>query len=77
MWIFTTGEQAYTNFNGIKLLEITTKGWDLQVKWRYKITDWVNLHLINKSNPIEAAEHVMANGYSNEPYFRWWVRKAL
>ena len=72
-----TAEQAYTNVNGIQRPVITTKGWDVQVKWRDQSTDWVTLYLINESNSIEVAEYDMANGYSNKPSFRWWVRKVL
>ena len=73
----STGEQAYTNVNGIHRPVITTNGWYVQVKWRYQITDWVPLHLMKESNPIEVAEHAMANGYSNEPDFRWWANNAF
>ena len=34
-----TGDQAYKNVNGIQRPVITTKGWDVQVKWRYQSTD--------------------------------------
>ena len=41
-----TGEQSFTNVNRIQRPVITTKGWDIQVKWRYQITDCISLHLI-------------------------------
>ena len=72
-----TGDQACTNFILIHILVINTKGWGLQVKLRDQITDWVPLHLITESNTIEVVEHDMANGYSNEPTFRWWACKVL
>ena len=72
-----TVEQAYTNVNGIQRPVITTKGWNLQVKWIDKITDWFLLNLIKESNPIKLAEHTMSKFYSIEPSFRWWVRKVL
>ena len=34
-----TGDQAYKNVNGIQRPVINTKGWDVQVKWRYQSTD--------------------------------------
>ena len=37
----------------------------------------VPLHLIRELNPIDLEEHAMANGYSNEPAFRWWVSNVL
>ena len=40
---------------------IDTKGWGVQFKLRYKITDWFPLHLIKESNAIEMEEHAMAN----------------
>ena len=48
-----TVDQAYTNDNGIQRPLIDTNGWDVQFKCRGQITDWVHLHLIKKSNPIE------------------------
>ena len=72
-----TGEQSYTNVNGIQRLVINTKSWHLQAKWIDQSTDRLPLHRNKESNPIETAEHDMANSYSNELDFRWWVRKVL
>ena len=47
------GEKACTNVNRIQSPVITTKGWDVQVKWIDQRTDCVPLHLIKESNPIE------------------------
>ena len=47
-----TGEQSYTNVNGVQLLVITTNVWDVQVKCRDQITDWVPLHIIKESGTI-------------------------
>ena len=33
--------------------------------------------MIKESDKIEMAWYAMANGYSNEPEFIWWVRKVL
>ena len=56
-------DQAYTNVNVIQSPVITTKGWDVQVKWRIKsLIGWVTMNLIKESNPIEVAEHAMDNG---------------
>ena len=56
---------------------ITTKGWDVQVKWIDQLTSLVPLHLIKESNPIEVAEYTFANNYHHEPAFRWWVHQVL
>ena len=68
-----TGEQAYTNVNGIQRPVITTNGCYVQVKWRYQSIDWVPLHMIKELNPIEVAAHDMANDYYYGPYFRLWA----
>ena len=46
-------EQSYTNSKGIHCPVINTKGWDVRVKWIDQSVDWVLLHLIKESNPIE------------------------
>ena len=56
---------------------ITTKGWDIQMQWEYQYTDWVPLILIKESNRFKVAEYAVANGYNNDPPFRWWVSKVL
>ena len=65
----TTVEQEYTNFHGIQLPVITTKGWDVKVKWIDQSIDWVPLHLIKELNKIELEEHAMSNGHYNKPAF--------
>ena len=56
---------------------ITTKGWDVQVKWSDQSSSWIPLKLIKESNPIEVAEFAVSNGFSKEPAFAWWVHKVL
>jgi hypothetical protein len=63
--------------NGDKVPVITTKGWDVQVRWSDKSTDWIPLTEIKESNPIEIAEASIAFGINKEPAFNWWVHKVL
>ena len=70
-----TGDQSYTNVNEIQRQVIITKSLEVKVKWRDQSTYWFPLHIIKESNHIEVLEHAMANGYSDEPSFRLWVRK--
>ena len=63
--------------NGDKVPVITTKGWDVQVRWTDKSTNWIPLSEIKESNPIEVAEAAIAFTIDNEPAFNWWVRKVL
>ena len=69
------GDDAFTELNGIKRPVITTKGWDIQVRWDDNSTSWLPLSTINESNPIQLAEYAVANDLIREPAFRWWVFK--
>ena len=71
------GENSNATVNGFKRPVITTKGWDVQVKWADQSTSWIPLKTIKESNPIEVAEYAIANGYHQEPAFAWWVNKVL
>ena len=57
--------------NGEKVPVITTKGWDVQVRWTDKSTDWIPLAEIKESNPIEIAEVAIAFNVDKEPAFNW------
>ena len=63
--------------NGVERKVITTKGWDVEVKWQDQSTSWVPLKVIKESNPIQVSEFAVAHGYDNEPAFAWWVHKVL
>lgn len=56
---------------------ITTKGWDLKIKWKDGLTDWIPLTQIKEANPIEVAEYAFAQKINKEPAFNWWVTKVL
>ena len=62
---------------GMKRRVITTKGWDLHVRWETGDTSYIALKDIKEGNPIEVAEYAMANNLENEPAFAWWVKTAL
>ena len=56
---------------------VTTKGWDLQVKWKDRLVDWLPLSQVKESIPIELAEYAVAQKIHKEPAFNWWVNKTL
>ena len=56
---------------------ITTKGWDLQVRWKDGSVDWLPLSQVKESIPIELAEYAVAQKIHKEPVFNWWVNKTL
>ena len=71
------GDEAFTLLNGMKRPVITTKGWDIQVRWDDHSTSWLPLSTIKESNPIQLAEFAVANDLAQEPAFRWWIYKVL
>ena len=68
---------AFAKSGGRRKPILSTKGWDIQFRWKYGYSDWVPMSLVHKSNPIELAEYGNANNLQNEPAFRWWTRKSL
>jgi hypothetical protein len=68
---------GFTVINNRSTPKITTKGWDVQVKWKDGSTDWLPLSQVKESNPIEVAEYAVAQKINREPAFHWWVTKVL
>ena len=67
----------YETNTGVKRRVITTKGWDLKVRWESGETSFIALKDIKEQNPIEIAEYALANKLDKEPAFAWWVRTAI
>ena len=71
-------DQGYIqSANGQNRAVITTKGWDVQIRWKDQSTNWVPLSEVKESNPIEVAEAAIAHGVAREPAFNWWVSKVV
>ena len=68
---------AFAIVKGRKRPIITTKGWDVQVRWKDGSISWYPLSLVKTSNPVDLAEYIESNGLSKEPTFRWWVKQVL
>ena len=71
------GENDTVEVNVIKKMVITMKVWDEQLWCKDQYIDWLTLKLVKKSNHIEVSYFLIANGYHNEPEFRWWLHKAI
>ena len=67
---------TYLN-NGQSRKVITTQGWDMQIRWADGSTNWIPLHLIKESNPIQVAEYAKAHQLQEEPAFAWWISTVL
>ena len=64
-------KNGYTEVNGITKRVITTKDWDVRVKWKDGTTSWVPLSLVKASNPVEMVEYAYSRSIQNEPAFGW------
>ena len=62
-------DDQFTKVNNIENTVIATKGWDVQGKWVYQLTDWIPLILIKEYNTVEVAWYSFANGYNNDLVF--------
>lgn len=56
---------------------VTTKGWDMKVKWETGEISYVPLKIVKESNAAEVAEYAIRTEIHDEPAFAWWVRTAL
>lgn len=55
-----------------KSLRHTTKGWYFQVLWEDKISSWEPLKNLKEFNPVEVADHAVANIINEETALAWW-----
>ena len=66
-----------TTSSGQRRPVITTKGWDVQVRWSDQSTGWLPLSELKESNPTELAEFAIAAGVNKEPAFNWWTKHTM
>ena len=66
-----------TNSRGVKRRKITTKGWELLIKWKDGSTTWVACKDAKEAYPVQLAEYAVENQVSLEPAFAWWVPHVL
>ena len=78
-----SNEQALSKENGLIQTKsglkpiITTKGWEIYVKWKDQSTSWVTLKDLKESDPVLLAEYAVTNDIQTEPAFKWWVPYTL
>ena len=71
------GEKTFTTVDRIMQPINTTKGWNIQIKWKDGLVSWHPMSIVKSSNPIELAENAVSNKLSDEPALRWWVKSTL
>ena len=59
------GERAFTMVDGIRKPIITTKGWNIQIKWKDGSVSWHPMSTVKSSNPIKLAEYSVSNKLSD------------
>ena len=72
--VIKKGEGAYTMVDGSIKPIITTKGWNIQIKYKDGSVSWHPMSIVKYSNPIEVTEYTLSNELSIEPAFKWWVK---
>ena len=71
------GDDAKYVKGGQRVNKMTTRGWELCVRWKNGETSWVKLKDLKDANPIETAEYAVNNGIDKQPAFVWWVKHTL
>jgi len=66
-----------TSHNGVQRKVITTKGWEMNIRWKDGTESWIPMNEVKESNPLKLAEYATACKISTEPAFAWWVQSVL
>ena len=66
-----------TTSRGTQRRVTTTKGWEVNIKWKDGSTTWNKLKDMKYSHPVQMAEYAMKNRISEEPDFVWWLKFVL
>ena len=59
--------------NGGKRQRDTTKGWEIQIKWKYGSTTSESMKYLKECYPLKLDEYYHQTRISQEPTFPWWV----
>lgn len=70
-------EGFITNISGTRKRVVTTKGWDMKVRWENGEESCIPLKDIKESNSVEVSEYAVNHNTQDEPAFAWWYRTAL
>ena len=62
---------------GTKRRVNTTKGYEIFIQWKDRITTWNTLKNVKDLYPVQMAEFAVENRIPEEPTFAWWVKYVL
>ena len=71
--IFPIEEETIQNTSGNKREVVTTRGWEICVRWKDGLSDWLALKYLKESYPVQLVYYATANGIQPESAFSWWV----
>ena len=63
---------TYVNPYGLERRKVTTRGWELLVKWKDGSSDWIAMKDMKESYPVELAHYACIQNIEDEPAFAWW-----
>ena len=55
------GKRTFITKYSTKRKKQTTCGWELMVRWKHNLSNWVGLQNLKESYPIEVAEYAIRN----------------
>ena len=63
-------EKGYiTSHNSVQRKVITTKGWEMNIRWKDGTESWIPMNEVKESSLLELAEYATACKISTEPAF--------
>ena len=62
-----------TSKSGRPTRRITTKGWELLIRWKDGSETWTTLKDMKEAYPVQTAEYAVQAKIHDEPAFAWWV----
>ena len=71
------GKGTYISRSGFERNKLTTRGWEINVRWKDGSTDWIKLKDLKDAYPVPLADYAVANDIQSEPAFIWWVPHTL
>ena len=62
----------FDTITGMRQRKVTTKGWEICVRWKDVSTDWIVQNDLKQYYPTKLANFSQPHGTHEVPYFEWW-----
>ena len=73
----TRAEKKFVDSRGKQQYKLSTKVWEVWVRWKNGSTTWENLSDFKECYPVQTAEYAATNDIDTEPTFNYWVSHTL